>query len=250
MSLTSRQGPVFGGAWLPSQAPGQNTDSDAFEGSPMAIKIWVLACRDQVPNIKRGHPAPCALECPALFNAGMPIGVWEFSSEWLNNSIALANLSVEEESECARKSLKLLIAVPMKIDIFKKLALTYRTNESSIKDIDELWEILQWQQSQQALTLYGPFPVLRPDAVYLASLRFADVWPTVLPLSPRMAGFVKSAETRNVGREAMTLACMIETGATTFNPFTLYSAAGHEQQCPLLFFSHILDDIDGFVKHA
>jgi hypothetical protein len=180
MSLTSRQGPVFGGAWLPSQAPGQNTDSDAFEGSPMAIKIWVLACRDQVPNIKRGDPAPCALECPALFNAGMPIGVWEFSSEWLNNSIGLANLSVEEESECARKSLKLLIAVPMKIDIFKKLALTYGTNESSIKDIDELWEILQWQRSPQALTLYGPFPVLRADAVYLASLRFADVWPTVL----------------------------------------------------------------------
>jgi hypothetical protein len=176
--------------------------------------------------------------------------VYTFSSEWLNSSIGLANLSVEDEIDCACKSLKLLIAVPMKIDIFKKLALSYRTNESSIKDIDELWEILQWQQSQQALTLYGPFPVLRPDAVYLASLRFADVLPTDLPLSPRMAGFVKSAEPRDVGREAMTLACMIETGATTFNPFTLYSAAGHEQECPLLFFSHILDDIDGFVKRA
>jgi hypothetical protein len=35
MSLTSRQGPVFGGAWLPSQYVGQNTDVAAFEGSPM-----------------------------------------------------------------------------------------------------------------------------------------------------------------------------------------------------------------------
>jgi hypothetical protein len=45
----------------------------------------------------------------------------------------------------------------------------------------------------------------------------------------------------------MNLACMIETGATTFNPSPLYSAAGHEQRCPLLIFSQILDDVDGFL---
>ena len=99
MSLTSRQGPVFGGAWLPSQAVGQNTDNDAFEGSPLAIRHWVLSCRQQVPGIKRGDPAPCVLECPELFNAGLTMGVYTFSSEWTNGIIGIANMSVEDEIE-------------------------------------------------------------------------------------------------------------------------------------------------------
>ncbi len=130
----------------------------------------------------------------------------------------------------AIKSLQLLFLVPMKTNIFKKLALSYRTNPSSIKDIDELWEISQWQQTQLARSLYRPFPVMRPDAVYLASLRFEDVMTTDLPLSPRMAGFVKSAEPRDVWREAITLACMIETGSTTFNPSSINTAAGHDNE--------------------
>jgi hypothetical protein len=43
---------------------------------------------------------------------------------------------------------------------------------------------------------------------------------------------------------------VIETGSTTFNPSTLNSAAGHGQECPLLFLAHILDDIEGFVKRS
>jgi hypothetical protein len=236
MSLTSRRGPVFGGAWLPSQTDGQSTDSDAFDGSPLAMRLWVIACRDQAPNIKRGDLAPCALECPALYNGGTPIGVWEFSSEWLNESIAPDNMTAVQEAEHARINVNLIIEVPMKTDIFKKCVLSYDKNQSSIKYIDEIWHILQWQKTPQALALYGTFPDLRADAVYLAKLRFADVGPTVWPLSPRMAEFVVAAMSQNVGYEAINLACMIETGATTFNPLPLYSAAGHEKQCPLLVF--------------
>jgi hypothetical protein len=65
-----------------------------------------------------------------------------------------------------------------------------------------------------------------------------------------MAEFVVAAMSQNVGYEAINLACMIETGATTFNPLPLYSAAGHEKQCPLLVFSQILDDVDGFMVIA
>jgi hypothetical protein len=66
-------------------------------------------------------------------------------------------------------------------------------------------------------------------------------------LSPRMAEFVEAAMSQNVGYEAINLACLIETGATTFNPLPLYSAAGHEEQCPLLVFSQILDDVGNFI---
>ena len=258
MSLTSRLGAVFGGAWLPPQFVGQNTDNEAFDGSPLAIQRWVISCREQRPGIKRGDPAPCLLECPVCFNAGVTMGVYRFSRAWKDSINDIANMSVKDEIAWAVENVKLYIEVPMKMDIFNKFAMPYRINPSSIKDIDELWDIMQWQKGQPEDTVFAPFPVLRPDAVYLANLRFAGGRTTDLPLSPRMAGFVKSAETRDVRREALALACIVATGSATFNPCPLYSAAGHEQnsaaghekECPLLLLSHILDDIDGFVRLA
>jgi len=143
MSLTSRLGAVFGGAWLPPQFVGQNTDNEAFEGSPLAIQRWVLSCRQQVPGIKRGDPAPCLLECPVCFNAGVTMGVYRFSRAWKDSINDFGDMSVTDEIAWAVENVKLYIEVPMKIDIFNKLAMPYRINPSSIKDIDELWEILQ-----------------------------------------------------------------------------------------------------------
>ena len=75
-----------------------------------------------MPGIKRGDPAPCVLECPECFNAGVTMGMYRFSSAWKDSINDIANMSVEDEIAWAVQSVKLFIEVPMRIDIFKKNA--------------------------------------------------------------------------------------------------------------------------------
>jgi hypothetical protein len=116
--------------------------------------------------------------------------------------------------------------------------------------MDEIWEVEQWQESRRTDKFYGSFPVLRPDAAYLASLRYKDVGKSVITLSPRMAAFVESAKPLEVERPALLLACIIDCGAATFNPTSISSAAGQDPECPMMCLVRILEDVKGFLKRA
>ena len=109
---------------------------------------------------------------------------------------------------------------------------------------------MQWQATQQAQENFGPFPALRADAVYLAQLRYPGVCKSDLKLSPRLAAFVLDAQRHEVWREALHLACLLECDAATFPPNIVDSAAGQEMTCPLLRFSHILENVRGFLDSA
>jgi hypothetical protein len=95
-----------------------------------------------------------------------------------------------------------------------------------IKHLGEMWEVIQWRKQVQAQK-FQPHSALRPDLVFLAKLRYTDhveqlephlkAW----PMSPLMTSFVQQADRRNVGREGLILACLMETEATTFIPETV-----------------------------
>ena len=122
---------------------------------------------------------------------------------------------------------------------------------------------------------------------FLADLRFSDASPRldmameVLPMSPLLAAFVAEGRRSNVGREALSLACLLEAGAATFVPGKVacawcralqeraatreqsedpvVSAAGHEghdsqrslagleRDDPLMQLCNVLEDLNGFL---
>ena len=63
MSLTSRMGPVFGGAWLPMDSA-EEAEAAVLASSPQAVREWVQECRRRQPNIMRGYAAPVPFQCP------------------------------------------------------------------------------------------------------------------------------------------------------------------------------------------
>jgi hypothetical protein len=226
MSLTSRQGPVFGGAWLPTaiqvgipSAASQDMDEEALMGSPLAVIQWVQLCRLLRPNIKRGQPAPCVLTLPEIDVAAFQrIGIYEMTHEWFRRAtLGLASTGGMESVVTAR-DVQLLQEIPMVTRIFQKPPPVYQEDPSAIKNLDEVWSIVQWQEGAVTRERFGDLPALRPDAVYLAQQRFRDTEKSDLPLCPRLAAFVKNARERQVGREAVALACMIECDAASFSP--------------------------------
>ena len=93
----------------------------------------------------------------------------------------------------------------------------------SVKHLVETWEVMQFRASDAAAR-FAPHRPLRPDLEYLAEKTFSrqpehpggvgrDV--SVVAL---MAAFVEEGWRLHVGREALMLACMLETGAASFRP--------------------------------
>jgi hypothetical protein len=72
--------------------------------------------------------------------------------------------------------------------------------------------------------MFQPHAEVRPDLVFLAKLRYQDLHEQLTPeqqswpMSPLMITFVQHGLRRGVGREALILACLLETEAVTFIP--------------------------------
>jgi hypothetical protein len=192
------------------------------------------------------------LELPEIDIAAFQrIGIYEMTPDWCRRATCELASPGGNESVVTVQDVQLLQEIPMVTRIFHKPPPAYQEDPSAIKDLDEVWSIVQWQESAETRERFGNLPALRPDAVYLAQQRFRDTEKSALPLSPRLAAFVKHARERQVGREAVALACMIECDAASFSPKIGISAAGHEiRYCPLLAFSRILEDVPGFIKRA
>ena len=61
--MTASGGSTHGGGWVPGiegrdSAPGQTLDNYVLEQSPKCVSDWVIACRHQNKDIKRGDPSP------------------------------------------------------------------------------------------------------------------------------------------------------------------------------------------------
>ena len=94
MSLTSRKGPVFGGAWLPMESEAQS-NAAIMDSSPPAVRAWVEACQRQRPGIKRGDPAPVQLECPHVSTCeNLPCGIYDITASGQNHTEMRSHVSL------------------------------------------------------------------------------------------------------------------------------------------------------------
>ena len=253
-SQTQRQGLSFGGAWLPPGVNGAGNspaelDQLALAGSTPAVQQWVMECRQLKPDIKRGDLVTLQLVLPAEDNSQCQChGVYELVEEHLYGD-----------------AIRLILDVPLVTNMFTKPAWKYKGNSSAIKNLDDVWEVLQWRQSERAKELFGEFRTLRPELVYLASKRFhgLNIWFN-MPISPRLASFVCAAQQMGVAREATALACLLECAAATFSPSLFYAADGiagevpsvadHGPEiltpCPLQFLLGVMEDVAAFLRDA
>lgn len=95
---------------------------------------------------------------------------------------------------------------------------------------------MQWRRYDQGQK-FMPFQALRPDLLFLAAKRFADanvrfnVKHDALPLSPLLSAYVQEGSRRQVPREAMMVACMLESDTATIVPMRVASAwiASHQE---------------------
>ena len=137
----------------------------------------------------------------------------------------------------------------------------------TVKHLTEAWEVLQFRKSAEAEPFRPPPQPLRPDVVFLAEKRFGaiqkvlDESGTSYPLSPLLAAFVEQGRFLGVGREALRLACMIETGAASFRPGEVaLHWASSAMACPncsksdltngandVLLLGEVLEDVEKFM---
>ena len=86
-----------------------------------------------------------------------------------------------------------------------------------------------WKSSEAAKGVV-PHRTLRPDLTFLAGLRFGAANATLagrtswLPMCPLLAAFRERGIHREVGREAVILACLLEAEAATFLPSVVAAA--------------------------
>ncbi len=90
---------------------------------------------DEATWSKREDPAPCELVCHELFDPGLSCGLYTFARAWIDSTTRVSSMTSMEECTFAKDNFQLQYAVPLKTDIFKKLALPYRTKPSVIKNI-------------------------------------------------------------------------------------------------------------------
>jgi hypothetical protein len=115
---------------------------------------------------------------------------------------------------------QLAFAVPTQVDMFQKPHWPDQRLHS-VKHLPEVRQILQWRNKPQARRFQPP-PKLRADLSYLAIQRYHDLHeqlPTEQQswsMSPLRITFVQEGLRRGVGREALILACLLETEAVTF----------------------------------
>jgi hypothetical protein len=199
----------FGGAWLPppSDAPDMSAGEFhdlALELSAPAIRKWVEECRKRNPQIRRGDKCPVPFKIPP---------------EDLTN---YETVGIYKRKDRNPVEFQLAYAVPLQVDIFDKLR-WQQQKLHAVKHLFEVYQVLQWRQKPQA-EMFQPHAELRPDLVFLAKLRYQDFHEQLTPeqqswpMSPLMITFVQHGLRRGVGREALILACLLETEAVTFIP--------------------------------
>ena len=87
-----------------------------------------------------------------------------------------------------------------------------------MQTLEKTWAVQQWRESPGGQAIVDAGPALREDLLYVAKIQYRlqvrDWW----PISPRLAVFVENALAVDAGIDAVSLACMVETGAASFNP--------------------------------
>ena len=146
---------------------------------------------------------------------------------------------------CARDSDGLVTDIKMKHTASGQEQSTRDDSEDVLQNLDEWYEVMTWRQSIKDSPLWQCLPEIPEDAKCLLEMRFKDVQPSGVTMSPRMANLVEEAKKRNVGLEVMKLASIIECRAGTFNPQDVYlTKYGPNKICPLLGLEDVLDDVD------
>jgi hypothetical protein len=197
----------FGGAWLPPPLHAPNMSADdlddvALQLSAPLVQDWVEKCRQVNPDIRRGDTCPLPLILP------------------VENLELYKTLGVYKTDALDLKDFRLAFEVPLRVDIFEKPAWS-RRKLPVVKHLEEVWEVMQWRKTRQA-RMFEPHSPLRPDLAFLAKLRYTDLVEQLSPdlkawpMSPLLTSFVQQADLQNVGREALILACLLETEAATF----------------------------------
>ena len=231
--------------------PGQVEDEYILAGSPPAVKEWVLRCRKENPGVKRADRVAAQLQLPKFeIDSFEKTGIYQLLPAWFDCDLEALSIN-DDVPISAAGQVNLIMEVPMETEMFRRPPARYRCDESAIKNIDEIWEVQQWRSRDQSQELIASLQPLRPDTAYLADLRFRNVSKTDMPLSPRLASFVESAKLAQVGREALTVACMLERGAATFDPSDFPTSFGEQDpKCPLLRMTCILRNVESFITQA
>ena len=236
----------FGGAWLPPPlgecdiAP-ERMDDLCLDMSAPFVRDWVKRCRELVGDIRRGAKCPLRLDIP-----------FADTKDYAEFGIYAT------KGEC----MELIIAVPLRIDMFAKPEWGC-AKAWTVKYLQETWHVMLWRSSEAAKGLV-PHSALRPDLTFLASLRYGAANATLtdrtswLPMCPLLAALIERGIRREVGREAIILACMLEAEAATFVPFEVAAAwaraktgdgaGGHVCGGLLIQLCYVLEDLEEFLR--
>ena len=93
------------------------------------------------------------------------------------------------------------------------------------KHLAQIWDIAAWRRTGHG-GAYPPHPPIPGEALYLASLCYADAHNAVadwqlrykLPLSPVLQSLIMFADKEGVAREGLVLAILLEHSAASFKP--------------------------------
>ncbi len=243
-SLTSRAGPVFGGAWVPfGLRPGEpfglrpgceqerSLEDIILDDTPKLVREWVLKCRRANPDVKRGDPVAERLELPVPPPDQVEkYGLYEINPPYMRCSIEVPF----EEQTLFERPRPLRIADPY-----------------FLGELEPYWEVKHWTDRMES-TLGPLSSKLRRDAVFLANERFRGVAPSDAQISARFMGFVAHAGRYGLGPEALALACLMEHDAVTFSREIAAVGTGEDllRIPPLVILSHVLHDLDTFLRRA
>ena len=175
-SGTYKGGERFGGAWLPgcdNLKTKHQTEAYLLSNAPLIVQKWVQICKIMDPTIKRGAPVPCSLDLPPLTpRDALAIGIYSFHPD-KDNVVP----------EVWRK-------VPLVSRVLTKPSWKVRTSSGAMSDLDEVYELQRWRQTNVKLASMMEHEPLPVDVLYIAEIRFKDVATSYLPICPRLGDMV------------------------------------------------------------
>eukprot|EP00959_Pyramimonas_sp_CCMP1952_P463109 9484351-Pyramimonas_sp.AAC.1 len=248
-SLTNRRETVFGGAWVPSRPELDDRfdmDSYVLDNTAPLVKNWVRACQDQNPKVSRGEVVPCVLDLPRA-----PAGAYQafgmYAVKAFDNSIPEVNL----ESLC-----ELSVEVALNPAIFRHPAQSRLTHSDAVDDVEQHWEMKAFCDGPGRMLLDFP-PNLRRDAVFLGGLRCAYSRPrssflSTSPLPSRLFAFTEKAAVHGLHAEAVSIACLLEKDAISFNWDVAAHGVGVEarEEESLAVVSQVLKNVRAFCRRV
>ena len=189
-------------------------------------------CKIVKPNIERGDRVPCSLRLPLLTpRDALVVGIYSFHP-YKDNVVP-----------------ELWREVPLVTRVLKKPSWKVRTSSGAMSDLDEVYELQRWRQTNvkfASMTEHEPLPA---DVLYIAEIRFKDVATSYLPICPRLGDMVIKAKNEGFGYAGWQLACLLACGAASFDIALIehVTLACDRDKPALIRLLTVLDDLDGFL---